>query len=105
VSVTQVHLEREEDRRDVASLWPKEHLMPSLLLRYKVRSRDALFVCSTKSLYAHAYRVETPPDVPPSSSAIRSGHYRPRPVTLCAWLPDADSAPYHPCSSAYKVRS
>ena len=30
------NLEREEDRRDIASLWPPEHLMPSLLLKYKV---------------------------------------------------------------------
>jgi hypothetical protein len=32
----QAHLEREEDRRDMASLWPDDHLMPTLLLKYKV---------------------------------------------------------------------
>jgi len=34
--VAQASLDRDEDRKDLATLWPSEYLMPSILLKYKV---------------------------------------------------------------------
>ena len=34
--VAQASMDRDEDRRDLATLWPAEYLMPSILIKYKV---------------------------------------------------------------------